>query len=128
MFKVISNNEIEINQKQILLPCSISGYHDGNPFVLERNGLVVVNFYPYTKDEDKTLSGIDMDRNIWAYSRDGKLQWKIQPSPMKPYSSNPYTSLFEKDGKVFGGNWCGYDLEINTKDGSVKSNVKGRPW
>ena len=33
--------------------------------------------------------------------------------------SGPYTSVFEKDGKIFGGNWCGYDFEINLIDGSV---------
>lgn len=128
MFKVISNNEIEINQKQIILPCSISGYHDGNPFILERDGLVIVNFYPYTKDEDKSLASVDMDSNVWAFDKRGDLKWKIHPSPIKTYSSNPYTSVFEKDGKIYGGNWCGYDFEININDGTVKSNVKGRPW
>jgi hypothetical protein len=129
MVKIVANNTIEIGGKKIVLPCSIAGYHRNNPSVVVKDGLIIVNFYPYTEVEDKALGGIDMERNIWAYDSIGNLVWKVFPPIIRPNNSNPYTSVFERDGKVFGGNWCGYDFEINLNDGTVTlPQNPGRPW
>ncbi len=102
---------------------------DGNPFIIQKDDLIIVNFYPKTSQESKGLKSVDMERNIWAYDLQGNLIWKVSPPTIRPYKSNPYTSVFEKNGKVYGGNWCGYDFEINLKDGSVTPPDKpGRPW
>ena len=129
MFKIISNDSIEIAGKRIVFPCSISGYHRNNPNIVEKDGLIIVNFYPYTESEDRSLGSVDMERNIWAFDPQGNIVWKVSPPTIKTDSSNPYTSVFEKDGRIFAGNWCGYDFEINTVDGAVAlPKNPGRPW
>ena len=129
MFKLIRSSEIEICGKSIKFPCSIMRDPDGKPFIVTIDGLTLVNFYPKTQSESKALGGLDMETNIWAFDSQGNLVWKVSPPTIRPYSQNPYTSVFEKDGKVFGGNWCGYDFEINVADGTVlPPKNPGRPW
>jgi hypothetical protein len=129
MPKVLSSREIEVGGKLIQFPCSIMRDPDGNPFIVEIDSMTIVNFYPRTQSEAKSLSGVDMERNIWAYDAAGNLVWMVSPPTIRPYGSNPYTSVFKKDGKVFGYNWCGYDFEINLSDGSVTLPPNpGRPW
>ena len=129
MVTIQEKDTININGKTIKLPCSISGYHRNNPSLIETKTLVIVNFYPYMESEVLSFGNVDRERNIWAYDLQGNLIWKVSPPTIRPYKSNPYTSVFEKNGKVYGGNWCGYDFEINLKDGSVTPPDKpGRPW
>jgi hypothetical protein len=129
MFKITSNQSIEIGGRSIVLPCSISGYHRKNPSVVVKDGLTIINFYPYTESEDKGLGNVNMETNIWAFDSKGNLAWKVSPPSIRTDSTNPYTSVFEKDGKIFGGNWCGYDFEINIVDGTVTlPKNPGRPW
>jgi hypothetical protein len=87
--------------------------------IVQNGGLTIVNFYPYTETEAKSFGNVDKERNIWAFDSQGNLVWMVNPPTIRPYASNPYTSVFIKDGKVFGGNWCGYDFEINITDGTV---------
>jgi hypothetical protein len=59
----------------------------------------------------------------------GNLVWKVSPPTIRPYPQNPYISVFERDGKVFGYNWCGHDFEISLADGTVSlAENPGRPW
>ena len=129
MYKITSTDSIDISGQSIKFPCSIMKDPDGNPFIIQRDDLIIVNFYPKTSQESKGLKLVDMERNIWAFDLSGKLIWKVQPPTIRTDTKNPYTSVFEKNGKVYGGNWCGYDFEINLKDGSVTPPDKpGRPW
>lgn len=128
-FNMISQNEIEINGNLVKLPCSIMKDPNGKPFIVELNGIIIVNFYPRTVEEGRGLSGIDMERNIWAFDSKGKLVWKVDPPTIRTDRTNPYTSVFERNGKIFGGNWCGYDFEIDLESGAVKPPKNpGRPW
>ncbi len=129
MYRLISQNEIEISGKRIKFPCSIMKDPDGKPFIVEQGALIIVNFYPKTQQESQGLSVVDMESNIWAFDSQGSIAWKVSPPTIKTDSSNPYTSVFEKDGKIFGGTWCGYDFEINTADGTVTPpKTPRRPW
>jgi len=53
--KIISNDTIEIGGIEIILPCSISGYYTKNPFIVEKNGLTIVKFYPFSEAGGKAL-------------------------------------------------------------------------
>jgi hypothetical protein len=129
MAKIVSSSEIEIAGKLINFPCSIMRDPDGNPFIVETNGMTIVAFYPKTQSEAKSLGGVDMERNIWAFDETGELIWMVAAPTLRPYDSNPYTSVFSRNGKVFGGNMCGYDFEIDLASGGVTlPKNPGRPW
>jgi hypothetical protein len=129
MAKIVSSSEIEIAGKLIKFPCSIMRDPDGNPFIVEINGRTLVVFYPRTQNEAKSLADVDMERNIWAFDEAGELIWKVAAPTLRPNDSNPYTSVFLRSGKVFGGNMSGYDFEIDIADGTVNlPKNPGRPW
>jgi hypothetical protein len=99
---------------------------DGNPFIVDLGHLVIVNYYGPGME---SMPDSDLERNISAFDNQGNEVWKVSPPTVRPQKTNPYTSVFVKDGKVFGGNWCGYDFEINVADGTVTlSKNSGRPW
>jgi hypothetical protein len=129
MYRILSNSSIELGGKTIVFPCSISGFVHNQPRIAEMAGLTIVNFYPNYEAEVGKVTDMELETNIWAFDSEGNLVWKVSPPTVRPYACNPYTSVFEKDGKVYGGNWCGYDFEINLSDGSVTLPPNpGRPW
>lgn len=126
MLHLVAPNIIEINGKKIRLPCNIMKDPDGNPFILDLGNLILVNYYGSGMEN---MTDDEMERNISAFDVRGNEVWRIHPPTVRPQKINPYTSVFQKNGKVYGGNWCGYDFEINLADGSVKlPKNSGRPW
>ena len=131
LFKIISDNSIEINGKIIKFPCSILRDHQNQPMVLQHEDRVMVVFYPRDMEESKRLNDtrICMDRNIGAFDLQGNFVWVVAPPIITPYPRNPYTSLYLVEGKVRAANWCGYDFEIDTQNGTVQwAEDQGRPW
>lgn len=132
-FKMLSNSEILIADKVITFPCSIQSTQtkgeERKYFIVEFSNLIIVNFYPFTKEEDDKLNKecIDMERNIWAFNQDGVIVWKIQAAP-RIGSNNTYTGLGIEDGKLKAYNWNGCYYFINPQDGSVTIEKGGRPW
>ncbi len=133
MFEIVDLDSIKIDNKIIKLPCSIGGYSSGKPRVFEYQGLIIVNFYPQSLEEsyrNKEL-GVDTARNIWAFDQKGNMLWQVASLGTKfPKLHTTYTYVSIKDGKLIGGNWAGYDVEINPKDGSIKLYPEnpGRSW
>lgn len=126
MHKLINSKTILIGEKEIVFPCSISCYRgktekENRYYILEVNNLIIVNFYPYTKEEDQELisEDINMERNIWAFDLNGNLVWKISEPTGKVYNQNPYTSVYLRDGKVLAGNWSGADYIVDITNGNV---------
>ena len=126
MYRLDSPRVIEINGKKITLPCNVMNDPDGKPFILDLGNIIIVNYYGSGME---SMSDGELEQNISAFDSAGNEIWKISPPTVRPHKSNPYTSVFLKDGKVFGGNWCGYDFEINITDGTVTlPKNQGRPW
>lgn len=128
MYKIINEKTLLIGTKQFIFPCSISGIRRNHPSIVEIDKLIVVNFYPFTEEEDEALKDIDMERNIWAFNSDGDLVWTIAYPSAKIEGHNPYTSVYIKNGRLIAGNWAGIDYLVNTKNGSVDVISGKRPW
>ena len=125
-YRILDSKTLSIGGKKVIFPCSISTDPDTNPFIVERDDLIIVNFYPWDEEEDKKLQvlektwGLDMERNIWALSQEGELIWVVEPPTYRIYNHNPYTSLFLEDDHIVGGNFSGVDYIIDTSNGDVK--------
>ena len=125
-YRILDSKTFLIGNKKIIFPCSISGCIRGHPFIVERDDLIIVNFYPWDKKEVDELKvekarGLDMERNIWALSREGDLVWIVERAIRRDECSHAYMSLFLENGHVVGGNWSGFDYIINTSNGDVKA-------
>jgi hypothetical protein len=130
MFKLINNKTISINNVIIVFPCSIKTNIYKEPFVLQKNGLIIVNFYPSTQAEDHLLNNmkINMKSNIWAFNLHGHKIWEIEESPANSIHENPYTSIYEEDGRIIAGSIGGFDHVVDISNGTVELIKGGRPW
>jgi hypothetical protein len=125
-YELINDQVLKISDKIIQLPCKIMTNSRGNPYIIEIENLIIVNIYGKGMEN---ISIEEMERNIWAFSKNGDLVWKIHPPEVKPYKCNPYTSLTIKNDMVIAGNCGGYDYEIDIKTGKVSGlNLDKRPW
>ena len=125
-YRIFDSKTLLIGVKKIIFPCSISGCIRGHPFIVERDDLIIVNFYPWNEKEVEELEKIekeadlDPDRNIWALSQEGDLVWIVERAIRLNECSHAYMSLFLENGHVVGGNWSGVDYIIDTSNGDVK--------
>lgn len=134
MFKLISDNTIEISGNRINLPASIMRFNSINPeecrpYIVEFDHLVMMVLMPKTDEEKNNVTNgiLDLDRNIWAFNQEGELVWKIHAAP-KIGSNNVYTGIGVEDGILKAYNWNGCYYFINPQDGSVTMEKGGRPW
>ena len=125
-YRILDSKTLLIGGKKIIFPCSISGCIKGRPFIVEKDDLIIVNFYPWDEKEVEELekieeeTGLDPNRNIWALSREGELVWTIERATPRSKYSQVYTSVYIEDDNVIGGNWSEFDYIIDTSNGDVK--------
>ena len=132
-YEILDNRRtLLISKRKVTLPCSIS-WNDvlagfiTNYFIVEKDNLIIVNFNPRSKEEVEELKilkkeqGLDMDRNIWALSREGDLVWIVERAIRRDECSHAYMSLFLENDHAVGGNWSGFDYIIDTSNGDVKA-------
>lgn len=105
---------------------SIFSLKDG---MLCRRGKVVKTAFPVAEAilfDDKVVVRLDVptgtisNRNILAYSADGKVLWTIPESPDGGTRDNPYVQI-EKDGsgKIIARNWNGVEYLVDSANGAI---------
>lgn len=99
-----SGDELTIGGERIELPASINQ-------CLEFDGLVVVRLDTLGKSNDP--------RNVWAFDRDGSLEWKIESVEPTGGSENPYTHITVEEGVLWASNWDGHRYEIDVESGEM---------
>ncbi len=132
---------VEIGGKELLLPCRISYCADNkNPFIVEINDLVIINFFPWGKEEreEAQRQGINLKRNIWAFNQNGEKVWEIMEQPNLKSS---YSSILIKDdsksenfksnipnGTILVGSTFGVYYILDVTNGHVSLIPGQRTW
>lgn len=89
------------------LPCEVGE-------VLEIEGLVVVLVEPPI--------GEVLNRNVYAYTKQGLLAWQIEESPHGTELDKPFIGISVNtgnSGELIAANWNGVDYSVSLKDGSI---------
>lgn len=87
------------------LPCTVGD-------VIVCGGLIVVRVEPPV--------GVILNRNVFAYTKEGRLLWRIEESPHGTEVDKPYVKIFlDVQNRLVAGNWNGVDYLVGCDDGSI---------
>lgn len=101
--------------------------------VLEANGLQVKLPFPSVQALDvdgliivriEPAIGAVYNRNVFALSENGNIEWQIEESPHGTERDKPYTSISViGPSQLVAGNWNGVDYLVSLRDGSISAKA-----
>jgi len=60
----------------------------------------------------------NMNENIFCFSQDGRILWKIEKA-LSSSESSPYVNIRKQRGKLIASNWSGFNVCVKLEDGKI---------
>lgn len=105
----VESGYLYIGGDRIDLPCTVGD-------VIDYGGLIIVRVEPPV--------GVVLNRNVFAFTKEGRLLWQIEESPHGTEVDKPYFGIFlDEKNRLVAGNWNGVDYLVDCGDGNITTKA-----